>query len=54
MWNLKNGTHEPICKAEVETQIWRAKIQTPRGKGPGGRNWEVEIDIYILLRLRIK
>ena len=21
MWNLENGTDEPVCKAEVETQM---------------------------------
>ena len=51
MWNLKNGTDEPMCKAEIETQTQRTKVQTPRGKRPGGKNREVETDIYTLLRL---
>ena len=33
----KNGTDEPVCKAEVETQMQRTKVWTPRGEsGVGG------------------
>ena len=28
----KNGTYEPICKAEIETQMQRTKIWTPGRK----------------------
>ena len=36
----KNGTDEPVCKAEIETQtkrtnVWRANVWIPRGKGVG-------------------
>ena len=41
MWNEeKNGIDDLICKAETETQTWRANIRTPRGGG-GGRNREI-------------
>ena len=42
----KNGTDEPICKAEIETQTQRTNIWTPREEGGGGINWEIGIDIY--------
>ena len=42
----KNGTDEPICKAEIETQTQRTNIWTPREEGEGGINWEIGIDIY--------
>ena len=28
----KNGTDEPICKTEIETQMQRTNIWTPRGE----------------------
>ena len=31
----KNGTDEPVCKAEIETQMQRTNVWTPRG-GSGG------------------
>ena len=34
----KNGTDEPICKAEIETQMWRTNVWTPR-VGKLGRGW---------------
>ena len=40
-WNLeKNDTDEPICKAEIETQMYRTNIWTPRcGGWGGGKCW---------------
>ena len=33
----KNGTGEPVCKADIETQIQRTNVWTPRGEsGVGG------------------
>ena len=32
----KNGTDEPICKAEIETQTQRTNIQIPSGERGGG------------------
>ena len=33
----KNGTDEPVCKAEIETQEQRTNLWTPRGEsGRGG------------------
>ena len=45
----KNGTDEQVCKAEIETQMYRTNVWTPRGEsegGGGGMNWEIGIDIY--------
>ena len=53
MWDLKNGTDEPIRKAEID----RHREQTPSGERGGGMmNWEPGIDIYIYILsiLRIK
>ena len=33
----RGGTDEPICRAAVETQMWRVVLWT---RGGGGRNWE--------------
>ena len=32
----KNGTDEPVCRAEVETQMYRTNVWTPRGEIGGG------------------
>ena len=45
----KNGTDEPICKAEIETQTQRTHVWTPRGERGGGMNWEIGIDVYTLV-----
>ena len=31
----KNGTNEPVCKAEIETQMQRTNVWTPRGESRG-------------------
>ena len=36
MWNLRNGTDEPVYKVEIETQMQRTNVWIPRGKG----GWE--------------
>ena len=43
----KNGTDEPVYKAEIETQTQRTNIWTPRGERGGGMKWEIGIDIYM-------
>ena len=45
-WNLeKNDTDEPICKAEIETQMYRTNAWTPSGeRGQGGMTWEAGTD----------
>ena len=53
VWDLKNDTHELICKAEIDTQRQRTNVWTPMGEG-GGMNWETGIDISIQLTLCIK
>ena len=52
----KNGTDEPVCKAEIETQMQRTNVWTARkessGRGDGGMNWEIGIDIYTLICIK--
>ena len=48
----ENSTDEPTCKAEIETQMQRTNIWTPRGEKQGGINWEIGIDIYTLLCIK--
>ena len=51
----KNGTDDPVCKAEIEAQMQRTNMWTPRGAsagGGGGMNWEIEIDIYALICIK--
>ena len=53
MWNLKNNTSESIYKTETESQMQKTNLWLPGYKGVGGGiNWEVEIDIYILLYIK--
>ena len=57
MWNLENGTDEAVCRAEIETQMKRTNVWTPRGEsgrgwgrgGGGGMNWEIGLDRYTLM-----
>ena len=55
----KNGTDEPVCRAEIETQMQRTNVQTPRGESSGGgggggavMNWVIGIDIYTLICIK--
>ena len=57
MWNLEKWSDEPVFKAEIETQMYRTNVWTPRGEsgrwvgvgvGGGGMNWEIGTDIYTL------
>ena len=51
----KNGTDEPVFKAEIEIQMQRTNVWTPReesggrGVGGGGMNCEIGIDMYTLM-----
>ena len=47
----KNSTDEPVCKAEIGTQMQRTDVWTPRGDG-GHMNWENEIDMYTLICIK--
>ena len=38
---------EPICKVEIETQMQRISIWTPREERVGGIKWGIKIDICI-------
>ena len=31
----ENGTDEPVCRAEIETQMYSTNVWTPRGKSGG-------------------
>ena len=57
MWNLEKCTDEPVCRAEIETQMQRTNVWTPRGEfcGEGGRvmNWEIGIDMYTLMFIKL-
>ena len=50
----KNGTDELVCRAEIQTQMYRTNVWIPNreshggGGGAGGMNWEIGIDIYTL------
>ena len=46
----RNGTDEPICKVELETQTQRTNIWTG-GKG-GGMGWEIATDICKLFCMK--
>ena len=52
----KNGTDELVRRAEIETQMQRTNVWTPRvevaGGGGGGMNWEIGIDMYTLIRIK--
>ena len=54
----KNGTDEPVCRAEIETQMQRTNVWTPSGEngggvgGGGGMNWEIGIDMYTLICIK--
>ena len=54
----KNGTDEPVCRAEIETQMQRTmyghqgeKVGVGDG-GCGGMNWEIGIDMYTLICIK--
>ena len=32
MWNLENGTDEPVCRAEIETDVENKRMDTKEGK----------------------
>ena len=37
MWNLENGTDEPICRAGIETQMSKTDMWTQMWKGRVGQ-----------------
>ena len=54
----KNGTDDPVCRAEIETQMQRTNVWTASGESGGGcsgagvTNWEIGIDIYTLICMK--
>ena len=54
MWNLKkkkNGTNEPSYKTEIEPQMQKTTYGY-QGEIGRGINWEIGIDIHILLYIK--
>ena len=47
-----NGTDELVCKAEIETQMQRTNVWTPRGEWGVGMNWEIGTNIYTLICIK--
>ena len=35
MWNQENGTDEPVCRAEIETDVENKRMDTKGGKQRG-------------------
>ena len=50
MWNLKYDTNELIYKIEIESQMQKTNLHYQEGKRRG--DWEIGIDIYILLYIK--
>ena len=48
----KKSTNELIYETEIELQMQRTNLQLPGGKGQGGTNWEIGIDVYTLLDIK--
>ena len=53
----KNGTDEPVCRAEGETDVENKCMDTKGGKrwgdgGGGVMNWEFGIDMYTLMCIK--
>ena len=50
MWNIKNGTNEPIYKTEIESQMYKEHLWLPRGKGGrdklGDFDWHIHTATY--------
>ena len=55
----KNGTDEPVCRAEVEIQMQRRNVWIPRGEKPqpggdgGLLNQAIGIDMYTLMCIKL-
>ena len=52
MQNLKTDANELIYRTEIESQMQKINFWLPGGKGGGGINWEIGIDIYTLLYIK--
>ena len=55
MWNLKKkDTNVLIYKAEIELQMWKTNLWSPRGKERRGINWEIGTNIHTLCWERLR
>ena len=57
----KNGTDEPVCRAEIrDTEVENKRMDTKGGKRQGGGwgggvlNWAIGIDMYTLMCIKLK
>ena len=48
----KNGTDDPVCKAEIDTDVENKHMDTKGGKRGQGMNSEIGIDIYTLICIK--
>ena len=53
MTSRENCIDEHVCKAEIEAQTYRTNARTPRGERRSVLNWEIEVDIYALLWIKL-
>ena len=57
MWNLENGTDEPVCRAEKDTEVENKHMDIKGGSGwggvGGGMNWAIGIDTYTLMCIKL-
>ena len=57
----KNGTDEMVCRAEIDTEMQRTNVWTPRGEsgiwggggGGGVMNWAIGIDMYTPMCIKL-
>ena len=45
----KNGTDEPICKEEMEIQVWRTDLWAQYGKGRVGQIEKVSLTYMCII-----
>ena len=53
----KNGTDEPVCRAEIESQMQITNVWTPGGESGGDVGgdvmiWQIRIDMYTLMCIK--
>ena len=55
----RSTSSESVCRAEIETQMQRTNVWTPRGERGGGlggggvMNWAIGIDMYTLMCIKL-
>ena len=51
-FNFKNDINELIYKTEIDLQISKTNVWIPKGKGRGGINQDLGMNVLILLYIR--